>query len=212
MVRNIIKNSSITDIRIDELLNKRVDNDQLVGNSCLSVQSDNTINTEFESESNVGRNVDYRDLNYLNIKDNCISAPTSIIIEDYQTPMFIGEKYQLKAKIEPSTTDQKNVIWASSDETILQVDSDGELLAKKVGSATITATTSNGKTHKVFVVVKNGSGSISEVKSIYISNKDDLKNLLKGDQKTVKVKLVPEKSINGSELSFKSSNYFKSLD
>jgi uncharacterized protein YjdB len=51
---------------------------------------------------------------------------------------------QLEAIIEPSDATNDTVIWTSSDETIATVDSTGLVTGVKSGTATITATTTDG--------------------------------------------------------------------
>ena len=53
---NIINNSSITDIRIDELLNSKVTNGEYVGKSYLYNNYNNSINLELYSNNEVGTN------------------------------------------------------------------------------------------------------------------------------------------------------------
>ena len=54
---NIIKSSGITDLRIDELLNKRVDNEEKIGLSYLINLGNNSINIEAEKNSDIGYNI-----------------------------------------------------------------------------------------------------------------------------------------------------------
>ena len=53
-----------------------------------------------------------------------------------KTDLLIGEKVQL-------TADKANVTWSSSDETVASVDNNGEVTAKKIGTATISASGNN---------------------------------------------------------------------
>ena len=81
-------------------------------------------------------------------------AVTEIQIEEKIENMEIGENKKLTAIITPSNATDKNVTWQSSDESIATVDSTGEVIAKKSGVVTITATTSNGKSSTITINVK----------------------------------------------------------
>ena len=81
-------------------------------------------------------------------------AVTEIQIEEKIENMEIGENEKLTAIITPSNATDKNVTWQSSDESIATVDSTGEVIAKKSGVVTITATTSNGKSSTITIDVK----------------------------------------------------------
>ena len=81
-------------------------------------------------------------------------AVTEIQIEEKIENMEIGENEKLTAIITPSNATDKNVTWQSSDESIATVDSTGEVIAKKSGVVTITATTSNGKSSTITINVK----------------------------------------------------------
>ena len=81
-------------------------------------------------------------------------AVTEIQIEEKIEDMEIGENEKLTAIITPSNATDKNVTWQSSDESIATVDSTGEVIAKKSGVVTITATTSNGKSSTITINVK----------------------------------------------------------
>ena len=71
--------------------------------------------------------------------------------------LLIGSKYwntyNLKATVSPSNATNKTVNWSSSNSNIESVDQKGKVTAKAVGTATITAKTSNGKTAKCTVNV-----------------------------------------------------------
>ena len=81
-------------------------------------------------------------------------AVTEKQIEEKIENMEIGENEKLTAIITPSNATDKNVTWQSSDESIATVDSTGEVIAKKSGVVTITATTSNGKSSTITINVK----------------------------------------------------------
>ena len=65
-----------------------------------------------------------------------------------------GETKQLTATITPDDATDQNITWKSSDENIATVSKIGEIVAKKYGTVDITAFSSNGKTSKMKINVK----------------------------------------------------------
>ena len=65
-----------------------------------------------------------------------------------------GKSYALTATIAPGDATDKNLVWTSSNQEIATV-SDGKVKAVHEGSATITATASNGKSTMCKVIVRN---------------------------------------------------------
>ena len=56
-----------------------------------------------------------------------------------------GETLQLTVTVKPSYADNKTITWKSSDEKVATVDKDGKVTAVANGTATITATSADGK-------------------------------------------------------------------
>lgn len=79
--------------------------------------------------------------------------PTAIKLDQDKVTLGVGETATLKATIEPEEATNKNVTWSSSDDTTVTVE-DGVVTGKKVGTATITAETSNGLKATAEVIVK----------------------------------------------------------
>lgn len=92
-----------------------------------------------------------------------------------------GSKEQLKATITPSDATYRNVTWTSSNDSVASVDNSGNVTAKSIGTAVITATTKDGKSADCTVTVKKkeiaiefiyldcGSLSIQKGKSVRIT-------------------------------------------
>lgn len=66
---------------------------------------------------------------------------------------MVGATRQITATIEPDDADDKTVTWSSSNEAVATVDGNGLITFVGEGTATITATTSNGLTATVSVTV-----------------------------------------------------------
>lgn len=78
----------------------------------------------------------------------------SVKIDDSDLELLIGTTHTLNATITPSNTTDKTLTWESSNSKIVTVNSEGNIETKSVGEATITVTTSNGKTSEVNIIVK----------------------------------------------------------
>lgn len=81
--------------------------------------------------------------------------PSLITIENVSNSVNISlnETMYLIKKIVPNNATNQDVIWTSSDNSIVSVDDNGEIKGLKRGSATITVTTINGKSESVTVNV-----------------------------------------------------------
>ena len=82
---------------------------------------------------------------------------TGITLNQKTATGNVGATKQITATIEPANADDKTVTWTSSDDTIATVDNTGLITFVKAGTATITATTSNGLTATVEVTVNEAS-------------------------------------------------------
>jgi uncharacterized protein YjdB len=79
---------------------------------------------------------------------------TSVKLDKKTVSLFIGESSTVKATINPSnTTQSKTIVWSTSNKKVATVNN-GKIKAVGVGTATITAKSSNGKTVTCKVTVK----------------------------------------------------------
>ena len=78
---------------------------------------------------------------------------TKIALNKSDTIMEVGEYIIVSAVVRPSNATNKKVTWTSSNTRVATVSSSGKITAKNVGTATITAKTSNGKTAKIKITV-----------------------------------------------------------
>lgn len=84
--------------------------------------------------------------NSTKMRINCVHSIVSIKMEVEEKEIIEGERFKINVLFNPTdTTDDKTLLWNSSDEAIATVDSKGEVTALKEGICKITATTSNGK-------------------------------------------------------------------
>ena len=89
---------------------------------------------------------------------------SSLTLNKSELNMNKGETDTLTATVAPASASNKNVTWKSSDASVVSV-SAGKLTAKKAGSATITATASDGsgKSASCKVTVKNPEKAVSHI-------------------------------------------------
>lgn len=116
----------------------------------------------------------------VNSKDDSIIQPASISLNKSSLTLGVNESYSLNAAIAPLNATNKSVSWKSSAPGVATI-SNGRVSAKGVGTTIITATTSNGKTAKCSVTVKNAPSSISLNKkalTLAIGEKFDLNSSL----------------------------------
>lgn len=83
---------------------------------------------------------------------NDVVAVTSIMLTETAVSITKGKTHTLTAGIAPSEAEDKTITWVSSDTSVATVNN-GIVTAKKAGTATITAMTSNGLTATCEVTV-----------------------------------------------------------
>ena len=83
------------------------------------------------------------------------------IASGYSKTMTIGDKQTLKHSLSPSTTRCNMVKWVSSDSSVLSVDGNGVVTAKKEGTATVTC-------------VSTYSGTIKDAVTIEVKKKEEV--------------------------------------
>ena len=73
-------------------------------------------------------------------------AVSSVSLNKTSATLAPGKTVQLSASVSPSNATNKTISWTTSDSAVASVNSSGLVTAKKPGTATITAKSSNGKT------------------------------------------------------------------
>lgn len=111
-------------------------------------------------------------------KVKVVNPLVSISIKD-STSIQYGQTEKLVVTYNPEdTTDDKTITWESSDKNIAEISADGTITAKNVGTATITAKTTTGKTANcVVTVLPVELNSISIKEQNVVINKKENKNL-----------------------------------
>jgi hypothetical protein len=82
--------------------------------------------------------------------------------------LFVSESIQLKAVIAPANTNNKHLVWTSSNPRVVQISPAGKITAVSTGEATVTASTTDGSNLTTSCVVQvlpkgtdNGDGYTS---------------------------------------------------
>ena len=91
---------------------------------------------------------------------NGFSLPESVSLNYSSKQMNVGDSFTLKGSIIPSQVMYNDLTWESSNKSVATVNN-GVVTAKAAGTATITATTHNGKTAKCSITVISKPTSIS---------------------------------------------------
>lgn len=80
-------------------------------------------------------------------------APTNLSLNKTTISLNTGESATITATISPSNASNKTVTWTSSNSSVATV-SNGKVIAKGIGTATITAKSNNGKTATRTITVR----------------------------------------------------------
>ena len=88
-------------------------------------------------------------------KITVVVPPSSVSIYPTSKTLKPSETVTLRATVSPSSAYDKSVSWTSSNDAVAEVDEEGVVTAISPGTATITATTINGKTATCKVTVSD---------------------------------------------------------
>ena len=167
--------------------------------SVVEVDQSGTVTAKAAGTANV--TVATEDGNY---KAVCTITVNAVIVEAESINLNLTEKTlnktetcQLSATVLPEETADKTVTWSSSDETIATVSETGLVKALGKGTATITATTVNGKKATCEITVK------SPVTGVTLNA--DEKELAVGGKITLVATVQPSEADNQS-VTWSSSN------
>lgn len=100
-----------------------------------------------------------------------------------------GDKLKLTATVEPSDATDQKLVWYSSDPDIANVDSDGIVTAKSVGTAMVNVKTQTGALSAYCIV-----NVIVPVSDIVLSETE--LDLYEGDSKTIVATIIPDVASN----------------
>jgi uncharacterized protein YjdB len=139
-----------------------------------------------------------------------IKQPCTSISINGNTNLVLNKTSQLKASINPSTTDDINngVVWSSSNNSIVSIDSKGNIKGLKLGSATISATFYNENRFNNNVVVEKivKSIKINVIRPPVESIKLNYSKLILYPNNTITLKASIKPSNASNNITYQSSN------
>ena len=105
---------------------------------------------------------------------------TDIELDITQKSLNVGDTFTLTATLKPNDATDKSVTWSSSDTSVATVDENGVVTAVSEGTATITATASNGVEASCSVTVKQkGDSFFKKILNIILAPFRAIINLFK---------------------------------
>jgi len=130
-----------------------------------------------------------------------VNPVTSILVVAEQRTVYIKKGATATLRVIPVTSDGSTakLTWGSSDRSIVTVDSTGKIKGIKAGTVKITASTNNGKSVVITVIVGGKAPT-----SVAISNASKVKTMNVGNVVRMTFTIKP-KDAQGV-LAFKSSN------
>jgi uncharacterized protein YjdB len=134
-----------------------------------------------------------------------VNPVSSVSVNKTTLSLLVGQTKKLKATIEPKNATIKTPKWSSSDPSVAIVDEDGEVIAIKAGTTTITAEAgdNSGKKALSYVTVYDRVASTG----ITLQNKTIV--MLPGEEKIVQMVLIPAASTDSTTWSSDNSSVAK---
>lgn len=124
-------------------------------------------------------------------EDNKKIPVTKIALNKSDTIMQVGEYIIVSAVVRPANATDKKVTWSTSNSKVATVSSSGKIVAKKAGTATITATTSNGKKAEIKITVTE---KFINVTSISLNKENATLNV--GESVSLSATVLPKDASN----------------
>lgn len=97
------------------------------------------------------------EIGYLGVRggQTGVVKPTGVTLSKTKLSLQLGQSEKLNATVKPDNATNKNVTWTSDNKDVAAVDAQGNVTATGVGTATIKATTDNGKAASCTVTVSD---------------------------------------------------------
>ena len=105
---------------------------------------------------------------------------TDVELDIAQKALNVGDTFTITATVKPDNATDKSVTWSSSNTSVATVDENGVVTAVAEGTATITATASNGVEASCTVTVKQkGDSFFKKILNIILAPFRAIINLFK---------------------------------
>ena len=131
------------------------------------------------------------------VKTAPIINVTGINLDEENISMNVGDSDILTVTITPDNATNQNITWSSSDESIVTVNSEGEIEGISSGDVTITATTKDGNkkaTCEITVVTVEDDIPIVNVESVSLDRK--IISMKVGENETLTATINPNDATN----------------
>ena len=132
-----------------------------------------------------------------------LAESISISFPDFR--FEVGDEIQFHAQVLPSDTSDKTVSWTSSDDGVAVVDESGLVRIISVGTAIITATTTNGLTDKCEITVSPTRVTSVTIDRVSLGITGDILELCVGETRTITATVAPANATDKT-LTFKSDS------
>ncbi len=170
-------------------------------NTDASTNADTETTTQTPGNTETTRsNSSSPDVDTTNSHEEKHVEPEAVSLNKSSLEMFVNDSKMLVANVSPSSAEDKSVTWRSDNEGVATVNSNGWVNGKSSGTATISATTSNGLTASCTVTVKS---STVDPESISLDKTELF--MKQGDTDTLNAAVFPENATDKS-ISWSSNN------
>ncbi len=119
------------------------------------------------------------------------------VVGDASSVAFSLSSKQITATIIPANADNQTLTWASSNPNIISVESDGKFLTKTHGQSTITATSANGVTKSISLIVPKVEANYCNIENNLGSSIKEL-TLNVNEVHALKIEIKAMKNVSGS--------------
>lgn len=136
----------------------------------------------------------------VNVGVTSIILTSGISLSSNNASVLVGKTLQLTATVTPSNANNKAVAWHSSDTSIATVSDKGVVTGVKVGTATITATTTDGTNLSASCRV-----TVNPVLATSVTLNKSSETLLAGESVQLTATVLPENTTN-KKLTWSSSD------
>lgn len=102
-------------------------------------------------------------VNKNNTTPKIVVSPTKITIGNGVERIVVGSSVSLTYNIYPDEASKENIVWSTSDASILMVDDEGKITGKKVGEARIKVTTPNNISDSISVKVQAKEVPVTDI-------------------------------------------------
>ena len=116
--------------------------------------------------------------------------PASVTLSESMLTLSEGQSTQLTATVLPENATDKTVTWSSNATAVATVDSDGTVTAIGVGTAVVTATTTNGRSAFCMVTVEERPDENIPATSVTLSQ--SMLTLTEGQSTQLTATVLPE--------------------